>query len=280
MYICYYDCVRCEQTFTEKVSHIIERGISMRIRPKRLEVGDTVGIIAPAGPPEAESLEKALHFLEELGLNYKMGKHVYNLNGYLAGTDQERVKDFHDMFEDKEVDAIICARGGYGSARFAQQIDYQLIAENPKIFWGYSDITYLHTAIGNFSNIATFHGPMLSSDIGHDSFHELSKKMFQQLFTPMELHYTEDISPLKIVAGGSAAGELVGGNLSLLASGIGTKYEIDTKGKLLLLEDVGEEPYQIDGMLNQLKLSGKLDDAIGFVIGDFAKSEPKKKIGH
>src|SRR5690606_23975081 len=102
-------------------------------------------------------------------------------------------------------------------------------------------------------------------------------KMFQQLFEPMELHYTEEISPLTIIAGGIAQGELVGGNLSLLANTIGTKFEIDTKGKLLFIEDVGEEPYRVDGMLNQLRMAGKLADAAGIVIGDFSDVEPKKQ---
>ncbi|MHA6259073.1 S66 peptidase family protein [Sporosarcina sp. CAU 1771] len=247
----------------------------MRIRPKRLVVGDTIGIIAPSSSLDMENFKKSLLFLDELGLNYKMGKHVDKVNGYLAGTDEERLQDFHEMFEDDTVKGIICGRGGYGSARFTSKIDFQLMKENPKIFWGYSDITYLHTALGNYSNLVTFHGPMLASDVGASGFQSLSKKMFQQLFEPMELHYTEEISPLTVVSEGNATGELVGGNLSLMVSGIGTKYEIDTKGKLLLIEDVREEPYQLDGMFNQLKLSGKLDDAAGFVIGDFAESEPK-----
>ena len=101
--------------------------------------------------------------------------------------------------------------------------------------------------------------------------------MFQQLFEPMELHYTEAISPLETITGGVAQGELVGGNLSLLANGIGTKFEVDTKGKLLFIEDVGEEPYRVDGLLNQLRMAGKLDDAAGIIIGDFSDAEPKKR---
>ncbi|MBE3102801.1 MAG: LD-carboxypeptidase, partial [Bacilli bacterium] len=139
------------------------------------------------------------------------------------------------------------------------------------------DITFLHTAIGQFANVVTFHGPMLASDVGKDTFDDLSARMFGQLFEPIELHYTEDISPLTTVVGGAAQGELVGGNLSLLVSALGSKYEIDTRGQLLLIEDVNEEPYKIDSMLNQLRLAGKLQDAVGFVVGDFAKSEPKKR---
>ncbi|MEK5036435.1 S66 peptidase family protein [Sporosarcina sp. FSL K6-3457] len=248
----------------------------MKIRPQRLQQGDTIGIIAPAGPPNEEFLERSLAFLEQLGLKWKFGKSVKNVHGYLAGTDEERLDDLHDMFEDSSIKGIICAKGGYGSARFADKIDYQLMQENPKIFWGFSDITFLHTAMGLYSNLVTFHGPMLATNVGKESFDELSAKMFQQLFEPMELHYTEAIGPLETVTGGMAQGELVGGNLSLLASGIGTKFEVNTKGKLLFIEDIGEEPYRVDGLLNQLRLAGKLDDAVGIVVGDFANAEPKK----
>lgn len=249
----------------------------MRIRPKRLRQGDTIGIVSPASPSEEESLQRALPFLEQLGLKWKFGKHVYDKNSYLAGTDDDRRQDLEEMFADPEIAGIICARGGYGSARFTDKLDLQLIAENPKVFWGFSDITFLHTAIGLYSNLVTFHGPMLASCVGKDEFHELSAKMFQQLFEPMELHYTENISPLTTISGGVAEGELVGGNLSLLVSSLGTKFEVDTKGKLLLIEDIGEEPYRVDGLLNQLRMAGKLTDVAGVIIGDFANAEPKKE---
>lgn len=249
----------------------------MRIRPNRLKKGDTIGIIAPSSTPNAESLERSLKFVEGLGLNYKLGNHVKDVHGYLAGTDDDRMADLHDMFADPDIAGIICACGGYGAARYTDRIDFQLMYENPKVLWGYSDITFLHTAIGQYSNLVTFHGPMLASDVGKKSFAELSAKMFHQLFEPMELHYTEEISPLTALHGGVAEGQLVGGNLSLLASGIGTKYEINTKHKLLFIEDIDEEPYRVDSMLNQLRQAGKLDDALGFVIGDFAHAEPKKR---
>lgn len=251
----------------------------MKIRPQRLQQGDTIGIIAPAGPPNQERLERSLAFLEQLGLKWKFGKSVKNVQGYLAGTDEERLGDLHDMFADPMIKGIICAKGGYGSARFADKVDYQLMQENPKIFWGFSDITFLHTAMGVYSNLVTFHGPMLATNVGNESFDELSAKMFQQLFEPMELHYTEAIGPLETVTGGVAQGELVGGNLSLLASGIGTKFEVDTKGKLLLIEDIGEEPYRVDGLLNQLRMAGKLNEVAGIIVGDFAEAAPKKGQG-
>ncbi|WP_432353479.1 S66 peptidase family protein [Sporosarcina sp. A2] len=249
----------------------------MKLIPKRLKRGDTIGIVAPASPPNQESLTQSFKFLESLGLKWKLGKHVKDVNGYLAGTDDARLVDLEEMFADSEIAGIICAGGGFGSARYADRLDYQLIQENPKVFWGFSDITYLHTAIATYTDLVTFHGPMLASCVGKETFHELSAKMFQQLFEPMELHYSEAISPLEALSPGVASGEIIGGNLSLLASGIGTKYEVNTKGKLLLIEDVGEEPYRVDNLLNQLRLAGKFSDAAGIIIGDFAKSEPQKE---
>lgn len=249
----------------------------MRTRPTRLQKGDTIGVIAPSSPPNLENLKRSLAFLNQLGLNVKMGKHVENINGYLAGTDDERLEDLHDMLSDPNVKGIICAGGGFGAARYADRIDFQLMTEQPKILWGYSDITYLHTTIGQFANIVTFHGPMLASDVGKDTFQELSARMFGQLFEPSELHYTEDISPLTTLSGGVAQGDLVGGNLSLLVSALGSKYEIDTRGKLLFIEDVNEEPYKVDSMLNQLRLAGKLQEAVGIVVGDFSKAELKQR---
>lgn len=249
----------------------------MRTRPQRLQKGDTIGVIAPSSPPNLENLYRSLAFIEKLGLNVKMGKHVEKVHGYLAGTDENRLEDLHDMLTDPSVKGIICAGGGYGAGRYADRIDFQLMAEQPKIFWGYSDITFLHTTIGQFANIVTFHGPMLASDVGKDTFHELSARMFGQLFEPIELHYTEEISPLTTFFGGVAQGELVGGNLSLLVSALGSKYEIDTRGKILFIEDVAEEPYAVDRMLNQMRLAGKLQEAAGIVVGDFSKSETNKQ---
>ena len=248
----------------------------MRKLPKRLKKGDTVGIIAPSSPPNQENLQKALPFLEELGLKIKLGKSVDAAHGYLAGTDEVRLADLRAMFEDPEISGIICAGGGYGAARYADRIDYAMIMENPKIFWGYSDITYLHTAIGEYAKMVTFHGPMLASDVGKPEFHERSGRMFGQLFEPFELHYTEEVAPLQTLVGGVAQGELVGGNLSLIRSAIGTKFDLDVKGKILLIEDTDEEPYEVDEILNQLRLARKFDEAAGIVIGDFKNATPKK----
>lgn len=238
-------------------------------KPNRLKKGDTVGVIAPASTPNQENLERGIAFLKGLGLNVKVGKSVDKKYGYLAGTDHERLDDLHEMFLDTEINAIICASGGYGTARIAPYIDYEVVKNNPKILWGYSDITFLHTAIRQETGLVTFHGPMLGSDIGKEETHPLSKQGFQQLFEPTEQIYSEQISPLETVVPGKAQGELVGGNLSLLVSTLGTPYEIDTKGKILLIEDINEEPRSVDRMLNQLKMARKLEDITGIVVGDF-----------
>lgn len=247
------------------------------LKPNRLKKGDTVGVIAPASPPNHENLERGIAFLKEIGLSVKVGKAVDQKYGYLAGTDQERLNDLHDMFLDTEVKAIFCASGGYGTARIAPYIDFDLVKKNPKIFWGYSDITFLHTAIRQEADLVTFHGPMLGSDIGKEGTHPLSKEGFHQLFEQKELIYSNELSPLETLVQGQAQGELVGGNLSLLVSTLGTSYEIDTNGKILLIEDINEEPRSVDRMLNQLKMAGKLDSVTGILVGDFCDCVSKRE---
>ncbi|RKQ15631.1 S66 peptidase family protein [Ureibacillus endophyticus] len=244
----------------------------MKIRPKRLQPGDTVGVLAPCSPLAMETLPEKIDFLEELGLKVKIGKTVGLTGKYLSGTDDERIEDLHEMIEDKEIKAIFCLRGGYGAARIADKIDYQLLNENPKIFWGFSDVTYFHNAFQEYSDIVTFHGPMLSSVV-QKKLSDFSKRMFQQLFTPFEIQYDEKISSLHTIVPGVVRGELTGGNLHRLMSTMGTKFEFDARGKILLFEDIGEPLQKIDGMLNQLRLARKLDQAAGFVIGDFAELE-------
>ncbi|WP_407644195.1 S66 peptidase family protein [Falsibacillus albus] len=248
------------------------------IKPQRLKKGDTVGVIAPASSPNQENLKRAVSILENrFGLNVKLGKNTLHTYGYLAGKDEERLEDLHGMFADRDVKGIICACGGYGTGRIASDIDYKLIKENPKIFWGYSDITFLHTAIRQQTGLATFHGPMLGSDLGKEEADELSISLLNQLFVPMETQYNKDIAPLETMIEGSAEGNLVGGNLCLLVSTLGTEFEIDTTGKILFIEDINEEPRSVDRMLNQLYMAGKLGAASGIVIGDFKDCGPGER---
>jgi muramoyltetrapeptide carboxypeptidase len=240
------------------------------IKPMKLMKGDTVGVVAPAGTPKREALEKGVQFLVESGLLVKLGNHVHNEWGYLAGSDEERAEDLHRMFRDREIKAIFCARGGYGSARMATLLDYSLISANPKIFWGYSDITFLHLAIAKKTGLVTFHGPMIASDFGRESIDPHTRESFQQVFSDQQLSFPSGgHPPLQTVVDGLAFGRLTGGNLTLMASTLGTPYEIETTGKILFMEEINEEPRSVDRMLNQLLLAGKLQNAAGIVLGDF-----------
>lgn len=249
----------------------------MLVKPKALQKGDTVGIIAPASPPDRDFLMNSLSFFEELGLRVKLGRNLFQEYGYLAGSDEKRVADLHTMFEDEQIKAIFCACGGYGTARIADSIDYSIIKENPKVFWGYSDITFLHVAIQKATGLVTFHGPMLATEIGKNNVQVETKTSFQQLFSTTSIHFSELQTPLCTLVEGKASGTIIGGNLSLITSTLGTLHEIDTKGKILFIEDINEEPRSIDRMLNQLLMSGKLSNASALVIGDFNECEPKRE---
>lgn len=241
----------------------------MKIRPQRLKQGDTVGLIALSSPLKMEQLEAKTAFIESLGLHYKLGQTIGLPDGMLAGTDEDRLEDLHAMIKDPEVKGIFCVRGGYGLARIVDQIDYQLLEENPKVIWGFSDVTSLHLAVNEFSNLVTFHGPMLSN--GEEAMDALSAKMFQQLFSPLEIQYSEMISPLETISGGVVRGELTGGNLNRIVRTLGTKFEFDAQGKIIVLEDIKEALEHIDGMMNQLRQARKLEQAAGFVIGSFTE---------
>lgn len=245
-------------------------GVRVKSTVPHLEKGDTVGLVALSSQVNPEKLGDAIAFLEELGLNYIIGDTIQAKHDYLAGNDEERLADFHEMVRNPEVKAIFCVKGGYGSARIAEKIDYGLLEENPKIFWGFSDLTYLHCAINEYANLVTFHGPLLMSV---ERIDELSKKMFLQLFSPMELQYSEDISPLTTIAPGVARGEIIGGNLRRLVNTLGTKYEVRTEGRILLIEELGETIPAIDAMLQQLKQARKLEQLAGVVIGSFTQTE-------
>lgn len=242
----------------------------MKSTVPHLQKGDTVGLVALSSPAQPEKLGDAIAFLEELGLNYIIGDTIQAKHDYLAGSDEERLADFHEMVRNPEVKAIFCVKGGYGSARIAEKIDYGLLEENPKVFWGFSDLTYLHCAINEYANLVTFHGPLLMS-VGR--IDDLSKKMFLQLFSPMELQFTEDIAPLTTIAPGVARGQIIGGNLRRLVNTLGTKFEVRTEGRILLIEDLGETIPKIDENLQQLKQARKLEQLAGVIIGSFTQTE-------
>jgi len=245
------------------------------MKAKRLKIGDTIGMVAPASPSDSSKVEKAVKYLNNLGYIVKAGKSVFSSRGYLAGGDELRAFDINNMFEDDEVNAVFCLRGGYGSQRILDLIDFQLIRKNPKIFMGYSDITALLNAIYQKCGLITFHGPM-----GGDFAGGLGKQTKRAMKNALES--TEPIGEIpnpeipEIVAEGKGKGALVGGNLSIVAASLGTPYEINTQGCVLLLEDVFEEPYSVDRMLTQLRLAGKFKDVSGIILGDWGNLEPEE----
>ncbi|MEW9670282.1 LD-carboxypeptidase [Ammoniphilus sp. 3BR4] len=244
------------------------------IKPKALQAGDTIGVIAPSSPVPLEKIEKSLNIFKEFGYKVKLGKTVGQEYGYLAGNDALRASDVNQMFADPEVDAIICLRGGYGTPRILESLNYDLIKNHPKAFVGYSDITALHSAIHRHTGLVTFHGPMIA-ELADDPHATTWPTLFNHLSGLQAGHrYPKDMLQYSIVEG-VAEGRLVGGNLCLLVATLGTAFEVDTKDKILFIEDIGEEPYSIDRMLTQLKLAGKLQQAKGLLFTDFSEAEPK-----
>jgi len=253
-----------------------------RIKPKRLKKGDTVGLITPGSYIDDEALEKAVKNLEGEGFVVKLAENIRAKRGFNAGTDAQRLSDLHSMFADPQVDAVWCARGGYGCSRLLPKIDYQLIKRNPKVFIGYSDVTALHLAITNETGLVCFHGPVGASD-----FSEYTKEHFYKVLVEPEEPFTislasenvekgatDDVFQTQTLRPGRATGELVGGNLSLLAALAGTPYSFDAKNKLVFIEDIGEKPYRIDRMLTQLRQACNLGEAAGIALGIFADCQP------
>lgn len=252
------------------------------IKPQRLIKGDTVSVIAPSSGIEPEGFEKALQNLADLGFKTKVGKSARARNGFLAGNDKERLADLHEAFADKEVKAIWCVRGGYGASRILPDLDFKLIAKNPKILIGYSDITALHTAIHQRTGLVIFHGPVASS-----TFSDYAKNHVVNVLMNPSAPYKIEVSPdnaakesnlfkTETITKGTCRGRLIGGNLSLLSALAGTPFGLrDVKGKILFMEDVGEQPYRVDRMLTQLKQSIDLRSLAGIALGVFEDCNPK-----
>lgn len=252
------------------------------IKPKRLAKGDTVAVIAPSSGIAPEEFDKALQNLADLGLKTKVGKYARARNGFLAGTDKERLDDLHQAFADAEVKAVWCVRGGYGATRFLPDLDFNLIKKNPKVFIGYSDITALHTAIHQNTGLVTFHGPVAAS-----TYSDYAKNHVAGVLMNPSAPYKVELSPENVakesnlfkaetITSGKCRGELIGGNLSLLTALAGTPFALrNMKGKLLFIEDVGEQPYRIDRMLTQLRQTINLRQLAGIALGVFEDCNPK-----
>ena len=250
-----------------------------KIKPPKLNAGDTVALVAPASFITEEELHDSVANINKLGLKVIYSKNILAKRGHLAGDDKIRAEDVNEMFSLNEVKGIVCARGGYGASRILPALDYELIKRNPKIFIGYSDITSLLYGIYSQTGLVCFHGP-----VGISTFNDFSLKYMQNLLmTPeSELRLISDESnkdpdfKIEVIRSGIAEGELVGGNLSLAVSVIGTKYDVDYSGKILFLEEIDETPQRVDRMLTQLEQSGKLDAVTGVAMGVFKDSNVYK----
>ena len=241
--------------------------------PTALRNGDTIALTAPAGAIfNKEHIVKIENKLAELGFKTIKGETLYQKEGYLAGTDEFRTNELLQFFKDKNVKAIIAMRGGWGCGRILGKLDYKLIKQNPKILMGYSDITSLLIAITNRTGLVTFHGP-----VGYSTWEEFSTgQVIKTLVKGDKFKLTnpsDNLEGLETLTGGKARGKLIGGNLTVVTSMIGTKHEPNWKNKILFLEDIGEEPYRIDRMLWQLKQAGVFNRINGLILGAFTKCQ-------
>ena len=247
------------------------------IFPKPLRKGDNVFLFCPSSPiiPE-EDIEKCKKVIIDLGFNPVIGKSLYeNYGGYMAGKAEIRIEDLHEAFSRQDIKGIFCVKGGYSASQLLDKIDYELIKNNPKVFVGYSDVTNLHIVFNQKCNLGTYHGPMVKSNMIND-FNDYTKSSFFKALEKQEWKYEEpENMPLSILTKGNASSDIVsgvltGGNLAIIVTTLGTEYEIDTKDKILFLEDVDEEIGSLNRMLTHLKYAGKLDDCKAVVFGNFA----------
>ncbi len=243
--------------------------------PPYLQQGDTIAITCPAGYMPKEKAQTCITVLQQWGYEVLVGKTLGSKSKtYFSGTDEERLNEFQAMLDAPEIKAILCGRGGYGVGRIIDQLDFTAFKKNPKWIIGFSDITVLHAHINRTCKIATLHSPMAAAfnDGGYKN------KYVQSLKAALEgtkAHYS--CKAHKLNHTGTATAELVGGNLALIAHLVGTKSDYQTKGKILFLEDVGEQHYNVDRMLHQLKRSGKLSDLAGLIIGGFTDMQDTER---
>jgi muramoyltetrapeptide carboxypeptidase len=255
------------------------------LKPRALKPGDTIAFVAPAGPAQSRPVLAYKKRLQEAGYVVLVPEGIeQRKSGFLAGTDDERVNELNTMIRDPKVRAIFPVRGGYGLTRILSRIDYAALRKEPKIITGYSDITALHLAIARKAQVVTFHSPMPMSNLWREDKPEFTfaarsfrRALFADQYRAGEAGYSvavpEDAKPVTLVAG-TARGRLLGGNLTLICSTLGTPYAIQADGAILLVEDVNEAPYRVDRSLSQLRLAGVLDRLAGVVVGSFTSKEP------
>lgn len=233
-------------------------------KPRALRPGDTVAVIAPGAAVEESRLASGVACLEKAGLCVRLGQAVLERDGYLAGSDDARVRDLHVAFADPEVVAVIAARGGYGCGRLLPYLDRDLIRSHPKIFVGHSDVTFLLTEFTQRLGMLTFHGPMALNL-------PVQQEGGKALFAMLEGEQAGwQITVPEVIQDGIAEAPLSGGCLSIVTAALGTRYALDPRGTILFLEDVNEKPFRIDRMLTQLRQSGALDEVAGVVFGEMS----------
>ena len=251
--------------------------------PNPLSKGDKVAILCASTPTRPETVARAEDGMKRLGFDPLMMPSCYAYHGHLAGPDEMRLKDLHDAFSNPEIKGIICLKGGSGSTRLLNKLDYDLIAQNPKVFIGFSDVTALNLAIYQKTGLMTFHGPMATSEpfLENPITDFYTVNSFLENLMTLGGYSGELKNPagetLKFIHEGIIEGPLVGGNLSLLVQTLGSPYEIDCKGKILFIEDVGEHLYIVDKMLTALSLAGKFEDCVGVIFGTFTDCLPELK---
>ena len=235
--------------------------------PPCLRPGDRVGVVAPAGPVDADVLEKGLRSIARMGWTPVLGRHVGSRERFLAGSDAERAEDLMRMFADPGIRAIFCARGGYGVNRVLPLLHAAKIRRHPKIVVGASDITLLLLYLSQRCSLVAFHGPMVAGSFGRYAMKK-TRGQFRDLLTGQPGATRLQWPGARALCEGRAQGPLTGGCLTLLCRSLGTPYEVDTRGKILVIEDVNEPPYKVDGMLWQLRAAGKFKDVKGVIVGE------------
>lgn len=235
------------------------------LAPEKLEPGDTIGIAAPASPFDLRKFKRGIDALESMGFNVYIPEGIFNRNGYLAGTDLQRSSLLNNLFLNKDIKAILCARGGFGSLKILPFLDYENISDNPKAFIGYSDVTAVLSALFKKCGLISFHGPM-ASELG-----SASKKTKNAMFSALTSRFDYEIASGKGIClkPGIASGFLLGGNISTLCHLAGTPYLPDFTGSILFLEERGERAYRIDRMLTHMKMAGCFKGISGLALGSF-----------
>jgi len=251
------------------------------IKPPKLQSGDKIALVAPGSYISDAELQDSIKNLNDLGFETMYSDKILLQSGYFAGTDEDRAKDLMEKFSDKTVRGIVCARGGYGCSRILPLLDYSVIRTNPKALVGYSDITALLYGIYQKAGLISFHGP-----VGTSTFNDYSLNNFKKVLMNPDNSSTfsnsisgddENIYGVTTIVKGKRKGRLVGGNLSIMVSLIGTEFDLDYSNKIVFIEEVGEEPYRIDRMLTQMMQAGKFKNSAGIMMGIFRKCEVKEE---